>query len=409
MPLYQEYLYVVGSFQGVLLAMLLIFSSQVSYASRILGIWCLFLALRFLAHFIAMDGELNAFTWLIGWDFFIPASYGALLYLYCKYALISAPFKWKDLLHFLPFVFCYLINYDIMLMSAEVKLQMNLKRAPPNFGVQIAQVILFAQAYIYIALSVRLIWRCRKTASQTLSNYNPEIFNWLWKLLILDSIIWTLKLTGLFFGHIYPLFFVGDILIFVLLYTIALAQWRNPRLFTIDHLKSDHLKSGQLRSDELESSPLQAGEFESDCSGSERVKDDHVTPIKNQQKDDIEEKVNKTALEHSVGQQLLKHIQQQMDVHQLYLESELTLNRLADACGVSSHHLSEVLNQHDGKNFYRFVNEYRVAYICQQLKADATDKVLDVGLRSGFSSKSTFNAVFKQIQGVTPSQYKNAL
>jgi AraC-like DNA-binding protein len=408
---------------------LLMFSSQVSHASRILGVWCLFLAMRFLAHFLAIDGELNAFTWLIGWNFFIPASYGALMYLYCKYALISAPFKWKEMLHFTPFIFCYLINYDIMFLSAEDKLQMTIQNAAPSFTVLVAQAILFAQAFIYIALSAALIWRCRLTASRTLSNYNPDVFNWLWKLITLDCVIWTLKLSGLFFGHIFPFFFVGDILIFFLIYTIALAQWRNPRLFTIDQLTSDQIDSAQSNSSQVDSSQVDSSQVDSSQLDSAQIERGQLEgqqledgQLKNNQKqagnaepsdshfnDANEDKPNKGALDYSIGQQLLRHIQQQMEQQQLFLDSELTLIRLADACGVSTHHLSEVLNQHNGKNFYRFVNEYRVAYICQQLNSDVTHKILDLALRSGFSSKSTFNAVFKQIQGVTPSQYKIAI
>ena len=45
------------------------------------------------------------------------------------------------------------------------------------------------------------------------------------------------------------------------------------------------------------------------------------------------------------------------------MDNQLTLTRLAEAVGVSTHHLSEVLNQQDGKNFYLFVNEYRVKFV----------------------------------------------
>ena len=41
MPILQQYLVAIGSFQGLLLASLLIFDRTLSNASRILGAWCL--------------------------------------------------------------------------------------------------------------------------------------------------------------------------------------------------------------------------------------------------------------------------------------------------------------------------------------------------------------------------------
>jgi hypothetical protein len=52
------------------LAVLLLASKQNSHANRILGLWCLCLALNFLGPFIPLDGPPNGFSFLIGWHFF---------------------------------------------------------------------------------------------------------------------------------------------------------------------------------------------------------------------------------------------------------------------------------------------------------------------------------------------------
>ena len=98
-----------------------------------------------------------------------------------------------------------------------------------------------------------------------------------------------------------------------------------------------------------------------------------------------------------------------MQEQQTFLDNQLTLTRLAEIVGISTHHLSEVLNQHDGKNFYQFVNEYRINYICEKMKHDNEIKILDLAMSAGFSSRSTFNAVFKQFVKLTPSQYRKQL
>jgi AraC-like DNA-binding protein len=106
---------------------------------------------------------------------------------------------------------------------------------------------------------------------------------------------------------------------------------------------------------------------------------------------------------------LFEAVKQQVEQKFLYRNSDLTLSRLAQETGLGVHHLSEVLNQHEGKNFYQFINTYRVDDVCKRLQEDPSLKVLDIALDAGFSSKSTFNSIFKKITGTTPTQYRKQL
>ena len=152
MPILQQYLVAIGSFQGLLLASLLIFDRTLSNASRILGAWCLFLALGFLGPFITMDGQLNAFSPLIGLSFFLPASYGAFFYLYCRHAILDRPLAWVDMWHFSPLLLCYLLNIDLFLASPGVKLEAVLDGPPDTLGFATSSFVLFAQAFVYLGL-----------------------------------------------------------------------------------------------------------------------------------------------------------------------------------------------------------------------------------------------------------------
>lgn len=383
MPILQQYLFVIGAFQGLLLSCLLIFGTQNTNASRILGIWCLFLALSFLGPFITISHELNMFSGLIGWSFFLPASYGALLFLYCRHAIINRPLRAVDLAHFAPFLLCYLINSGFLLSSGEDKLVF--LRANPSDSVElrIGETILFLQAFIYLGFSAALIRKYQNEAKHTLSSFNPDIFSWLWKLLIIDLVIWSLKAVANNSEYHFVLSTAGDVLIIVLIYSIAMAQWRNPGLFTIE-------------------------QFSINAEGSIETHSTGQPADKNTLDDGVPAR-NTGALDASIRSSLLKAVRQHMEEQKTYLDSELTLTRLSEAVGVSTHHLSEVLNQQEGKNFYQFVNEYRIAYICDELKNNPTIKILDLAMAAGFSSKSTFNAVFKQFTGLTPSQYRGQL
>jgi AraC-like DNA-binding protein len=92
-----------------------------------------------------------------------------------------------------------------------------------------------------------------------------------------------------------------------------------------------------------------------------------------------------------------------------YLDPDLTLRDLATRLEVPAHVLSQVINRGLGQNFFRFVNEYRVAEAKRLLAGPGAGKVLNVALDAGFSAKSSFNRVFRELAGVTPSEYRRAV
>jgi AraC-like DNA-binding protein len=96
-----------------------------------------------------------------------------------------------------------------------------------------------------------------------------------------------------------------------------------------------------------------------------------------------------------------------MNDKQFYLEGELTAHQLALQLDLSPNHLSQVINQLEGKSFFDFINGYRVEEVKRKM-ADSRYRnftLLAIALESGFNSKTSFNTVFKKITGQTPSQY----
>jgi len=398
MSILTQYLHVIGIFQGLVLAGLLIFGAKTSTASRILGTLCLLQALNFLGPFIYLEREINIFSSFIAFHAFLPASFGALLYLYCRHAIIDRAFALKDLLHLLPLLICYSLNIQFFLSSPEVKLDTILHGTGDLSNVKIADAIVSIQAFAYLGLSMFMVRRIQNRAKQTLSNFNPEMFSWLWKLLFLALVIWSFKEIMGTAEYPYLFYSAGDVLIIVLIYSIAMAQWRNPLLFKIAQLNTS-----TIAQEELASSNIKLSE---EVASIEAIIEANIeTNIK---KVDATS-TNSGALDPSIRSSLLKVVRQNMQEQQTYLDNQLTLTRLAEIVGISTHHLSEVLNQHEGKNFYQFVNEYRINYICEKMEQDNEIKILDLAMSAGFSSRSTFNAVFKQFVKLTPSQYRKQL
>ena len=107
---------------------------------------------------------------------------------------------------------------------------------------------------------------------------------------------------------------------------------------------------------------------------------------------------------------LASRIEQLMKEHQPYLYSNLTVERLARQAELSPRELSQFLNQQMGKNFYEFVNGYRIEHARQRLADPAeTGTITDIMYEAGFNSKSVFNTLFRKTIGKTPSQYRRSL
>jgi YesN/AraC family two-component response regulator len=97
-----------------------------------------------------------------------------------------------------------------------------------------------------------------------------------------------------------------------------------------------------------------------------------------------------------------------MEHSKLYLQSELTLQDLADQLEIPSYQVTQAINEGLNKNFYDLVNGYRVEEAKRLLSDPVTrnNKILTVGMDAGFNSKTTFNTVFKKFTGQTPSEFK---
>lgn len=105
-----------------------------------------------------------------------------------------------------------------------------------------------------------------------------------------------------------------------------------------------------------------------------------------------------------------QNLLQLMEKEKLYQNPNLSMSILAEKTALSNGYLSQIINQKEGKNFFEFVNFYRVEEVKKHLVDEkyAHYSILGIGMEAGFKSKSTFNAVFKKMTGKTPSAYKRS-
>ena len=99
-----------------------------------------------------------------------------------------------------------------------------------------------------------------------------------------------------------------------------------------------------------------------------------------------------------------------MQEQQIFRNQKLTVNEVATELQISRQQLSEILNSHMGIRFQDLLNQYRVEAFITCLAEEQYQHYTLLGIANevGFSSKSTFNAIFKKLKGMTPSQYKKS-
>ncbi len=91
-----------------------------------------------------------------------------------------------------------------------------------------------------------------------------------------------------------------------------------------------------------------------------------------------------------------------------YVDVDLTMPQLAAILNISNNELSYILNNHFQENFYTYINRHRIEE-SKRIMSDPTRMNLSidgVALESGFRSKSTFYKWFKQLNGLSPGEYR---
>lgn len=119
-------------------------------------------------------------------------------------------------------------------------------------------------------------------------------------------------------------------------------------------------------------------------------------------------KYEKSALSEEVEDAVLARLNRMLVTEKPYLDSELSLPKLAGRLETSPHHLSQLLNDRLGLTFFDWLATYRTAEAQRLLTDPATAylKVDEIAERVGYNSTSAFHTAFKRLTNQTPAQYR---
>lgn len=127
-------------------------------------------------------------------------------------------------------------------------------------------------------------------------------------------------------------------------------------------------------------------------------------------REDREKKYKKSLIAGLSKEKIIDRLRELMEIERIYQQFDLKLDDVAAMLLITPHQLSEFVNDYMKMNFSSYINQYRVEDAKRLLVHHLEQSTLSIGFEVGFGSKQSFNTIFKQQTGMTPSEYrKNSL
>jgi YesN/AraC family two-component response regulator/uncharacterized membrane protein YwzB len=125
-------------------------------------------------------------------------------------------------------------------------------------------------------------------------------------------------------------------------------------------------------------------------------------------KDVVETDEKRDLLPEGIKTELAEKIMQIITEEKLFLNPEFSLNELAEQLNIHKNYISFVINDVFKKNFYTFINEFRVDEAKIMLSNPEFNNLSIEGIATscGYKSRNVFYPIFKKYTGLTPVEYK---
>lgn len=123
--------------------------------------------------------------------------------------------------------------------------------------------------------------------------------------------------------------------------------------------------------------------------------------------EDLPKSDEEISISTSFQKQLIKSLEE-YEKTKFYLDSNITLAKVAVNLHTNTRSLSGIINKYKKMNFSSYINHLRIQYIMRLLQDEVkyrNYKIAYLANICGFSSHSTFTKIFKSINGISPSEF----
>ena len=376
---------IIGAAQALFFSILLINKKKRKLHDKILALWLGVLALHLsFAYWIFLKRP--TYLSYAGYDAGIIVLYYSLMYLYAR-SIISRHerLERKWVIHLLPCLLVYTVSFPFIRLNEFEKSSVLHQNLSPLTLVSLLLAIAFSIAYLIAVF--RLISRHDINIKKAYSYDDNINLIWLKNLAMVLTGIWVFFLIAVIYVYflrftssessvqLYSnLDFIAYCLFTLFIYLLGYFGYRQGNIFSHQPRLVGE-KTGETVGQTI---PKKTGNTQEE--------------VKNENQD----------------KRFIRILDEYMKNEKPYLNSTLSLYQLARQLNVSSHYLSHILNNRVRKNFYEFVNHYRIDEVKRRIVSDQNSKytMLAIALDCGFNSKATFNRTFKNYTGYTPSQFQ---
>ncbi|WP_188765572.1 helix-turn-helix domain-containing protein [Emticicia aquatilis] len=340
------------------LAVVLLTNNTDSLPKKILGIWLLFSAYYNWGIYLWAEHLENQYPSIIVSGFSMPLLFGPFLFWYVKFQTSDIGFTKKEFWHLTPYLLISLsyISYffqpfehraNSLIASNEGLLFRNLVRA----------TCIYFTIPLYFGWCALKIFRFQRSLKNNFSNADKIHFNWILFLMAGILVIWAVVVITQNEELVTKAIAVFLILLgYFGITQVDVFSKRTPQSTLVEEPKVKYVNSG---------------------------------------------------LDDTELVRLHKLLIEILQTEKPYLNPELTLQNLASTINIPVHHLSQVINEKEQKNFYDLINEWRIQEFLREVKNEKNKNytLIAIAYDCGFNSKASFNRNFKKYTGKTPTEY----
>ncbi len=304
---------------------------------------------------------------IFGWIYFFDFLMGPLVYFYTR-ALAFKDFRLKkqELLHAIPgLVFLAYLPIRYVYLHGAIRVEPSHSAIFLRWEQVIITVVVHILMIVYGILSVRVLKYYSVEIKKVVSSIERINLDWLRFILISFGIFWFAVIVHCIYFFFtkspIPFLIVGTVVyLFIVVNIIIFKGWKQPQLF-----------AGIEETPRYKNSPLTETDIREYCLLLERY----------------------------------------MKEEKPFLVNSLTLDSLAEKISIPARYLSQVINERYNKNFFDFINSYRVEEAKDYLRMSYKKKmtVLQILYEVGFNSKAAFNRAFSKYTGMSPTEFKKTI